>query len=156
MDPSKKELYTAKRASNVNVDDPRIAETWNLVRSDSSPENWMVLGFSAPTSVCVNSFGSGGVEELIAHLNDDEILFCALRCSISGATKFFHLFFVGENVSGMKRGKSTMYESGIFQAIGGAHGKISCTNGKGEVTKEFIQGQIMKIANLPNTASIDC
>ena len=38
MDPTKKELYTAKRSSGVDLTDPAISEEWEKVKSDNSGE----------------------------------------------------------------------------------------------------------------------
>jgi hypothetical protein len=110
MDPTKKELYTAKRASGVNCDDPNIADAWQRLRSDDDPMNWMLMYLATNTSIAVKSSGSGGIEEFISNMNDDEILFGAFRAQVSGGMKFFHVFFTGSNVSGIKKGKASMFE----------------------------------------------
>ena len=38
MDPTKKELYGAKRSSGVDISDPEIAAAWDKVKDDCSPE----------------------------------------------------------------------------------------------------------------------
>jgi hypothetical protein len=99
---------------------------------------------SAPTTVSVKSTGSGGIHELIANVSDDEILFAAVRVDVAGSIKFFHVYFVGANVSGMKKGKASMYESGIFQALEGAHGKLAF-NGVEDFTAANAIEQIFKL-----------
>jgi len=146
MDYNKKELYTAKRSSNINVDDVNISITWEQLRSDSSI-NWMLLHLVQTTVVAVKSFGSGGMTEFIHHLTNDDILFGALRCKVGGSIKFIHIYFVGSDVGAMKKGKASMYESGIFQALDGAHGKIQFVNGLEEVTEEKISSEIQNILN---------
>mgnify|MGYP003385774428 FL=1 len=38
MDPTKKELYGAKRSSGVDTSDPEIAEAWEKVKDDNTRE----------------------------------------------------------------------------------------------------------------------
>jgi hypothetical protein len=138
-------INVAKRASGINCDDPAIQESWNSLRSDDDPHNWLWLHLVAATAVGVKSTGSGGAQELIATASDDEILFGALRVNISeGASKFFHVYFVGANVNGMKKGKASMYESGIFQSLEGGHGKLTF-NGLEDLTIENITEAIFKL-----------
>lgn len=147
MDYNKKELYTAKRSSNINVDDESISITWDQLRSDSSSVNWLLLHLVQPIVVAVKSFGSGGITEFIHHLTNDDILFGALRCKVGGSIKFIHIYFVGSDVGALKKGKASMYESGIFQALDGAHGKIQFVNGLEEITGAKISSEIQNILN---------
>jgi hypothetical protein len=38
MDPTKKELYSAKRSSGVDTSDPEIAAAWERVKDDATAE----------------------------------------------------------------------------------------------------------------------
>lgn len=108
MDPTKRELYTAKRASGVDMSDPEIVSLWLELRNLNPSCNWFLLHLSGPTKVGVKSQGSGGIEELVAALSDDDVVFGAFRAQIGDHKKSFHLYFVGDNVGGMKRGKASM------------------------------------------------
>jgi hypothetical protein len=89
MDPTKKELYTAKRSSGINCSDPQIQETWNLVRDDNNVVAWMLLGYADPSTIQVISNGEGSIEECIGSLSDDAIYFGAFRAIVAGSVKFF-------------------------------------------------------------------
>ena len=105
MDPAKKELYTAKRSSGVDVSSPSIAATWAAVRSDDSDTNWMLLGYTAPNCIDVVGNGSGGFDELAELLSDDKALFGGIRAVDSGGKiKFYFVYFVGNNLGGMAKG----------------------------------------------------
>ncbi len=145
MDPEKKELYTAKRASGVDVSDPLIAETWERVRSDESPENWMLLYLPSPLLASVKATGSS-VEEFLANLTDEEVLFGAIRVLVDDAVKFYHVYFVGANVNGMKRGKASIIEGGVFLAMEGTHGKLQFGYGLSEISVERIAEEIKKVS----------
>ena len=176
MDPTKKELYTAKRSSGVDLSDPAISSSWELVRSDEDPANWVVLFLSSASTVAVKETGTG-IEEMISRVSDDDMLFGAFRVRIVGLTKFFHFLFIGANVSAIKKSKATMYESGIFQVriqscflialicslifspclkgLEGAHGKIKLS-GLEELTIENIHAQIALVSRVEASAIEFC
>ena len=148
MDPTKKELYTAKRPSGVNLEDPSIQSTWSELRADTSETKWLWLHLSQPTVVSVKCSGAGDIHEMISAASDDEILFGAIRLMAGAQVKFFHVFFVCVNVNGMKKGKASLFESGIFQALDGAHGKFHF-NGLEEFNVENLGSQFTKLTKLP-------
>lgn len=124
MDYQKKELYTQTKSSGVIVDDISI-QAWNDVRNDDTDSNWILLGFVDNTTiVTLKAKGTGNLEELIRNLNQNEIMFGGIRCSVTAKVKFYHIFFVGQNVSAMKKGKSSMYKSGVLQKLEGGHGEV--------------------------------
>ena len=145
MNFEKKELYTAKRASGINVDDPVIQLTWEKLRSNNESTNWMLLYLSAPTVVSVKSFGSGGVEELISQLTENDIFFGSIRVTVNSQTRFYHIYYVGGDVNGMKAGKASMFESGIFQSLEGSHGKIQF-KGLDEITPASVKSQLQIVS----------
>ena len=113
MDPTKKELYTAKRSSGVDTSDPKILEMWERLKDDHDPIQWLLIGYTSPSSVALIQSGER-FDEMLSHMNDDECFFGALRGKVSGADKFFSLSFVGENVNGMKKGKASMHKSAVL------------------------------------------
>lgn len=129
MDYNKKELYTAKRSSNVQVDDPAIASTWEQVRSDAVATNWMLLYLSQPTVVAVKASGSGGIEELIQNLSDDDIFFGAIRCKIGGGIKFIHIYFVGSNVGEWRRARHLCLNRASFKHSRELMGRFNSSTG---------------------------
>jgi len=96
MDPTKKELYVQKRASGVDVSDPNIASTWELVRSDVDSKNWMLLSVVNNIAV-LQSHGSTFVE-LLSSLVDTDILLGVFKAQVKGMSKFFHVYFVGMTI----------------------------------------------------------
>jgi hypothetical protein len=46
MDPTKKELYGAKRSSGVDMSDPEIAAAWERVKDDSTREVLLMKFFT--------------------------------------------------------------------------------------------------------------
>lgn len=146
MNPEKKDLYTAKRPSGVDTSSPAVKDAIDQLRSDESSVNWILLRVNTANAVEVFAAGVDGAQGLQAALNDSDIFFGALRCSVAGKVKFFHIFFVGSEVSGMKKGKASMYKSAIFQLID-AHGEVSCANGLAEFEVEHILAGISKLTH---------
>mmetsp|Transcript_16604 Transcript_16604/g.27710 ORF Transcript_16604/g.27710 Transcript_16604/m.27710 type:complete len:154 (-) Transcript_16604:4465-4926(-) len=124
MDPTKKELYGAKRSSGVDVSDPEIAATWEKVREDGDALNWLLLSYADSKTMRVCGTGEGGLDEMLSLLNDDEAFFGCVRAQIEGAVKFYSVAFVGENLNGMKRGKASMHKSGVLNSFE-CHGSVS-------------------------------
>lgn len=148
MDPTKKELYTAKRPSGLDTSDPAIQGLIEQLRSDEDPLNW-VLFKSNGTTLAAHGAGNGGLAELSAALTDDEVLYGALRCKVDGKVRFYHLYFVGQNVGALKKGKASMYKSAVFSLIE-AHGEITCTTGMEEYSEDFVLNYISKLAGSSN------
>jgi hypothetical protein len=150
MDPTKpKDFYTAKRESRVDTSDPSISEAWEKIRSNEDPLNWALLSLLSqqPTCVTLKVAGSGGISEMIQNLSEEEFSFGVIRVLIGGQPKFFQIYYVGENVSGIKRGKASLLESGIFQGtFEGTHGKIQF-NGLTEFTPENLRSKLQKLTS---------
>ena len=144
MNPSKKDLYTAKRPSGLDTTDVAIQIAIESLRSDSDPVNWLQLKVNGTTLV-PHASGTGGLSEFISSLNEDDVYYGALRCSVDGKTRFYHVYFVGQAVGAMKKGKASMYKSAVFSLID-AHGEVSCANGLDEFTEDYVRVNISKMA----------
>lgn len=145
MDPTKKELYTAKRPSGLNVSNPDVAASVGKLRSDQENTNWLLFTVATGGDLAVHGCGEGGFAELHSKLTDDDIFFGAIKCKVQQKVKFYHVFFVGGNVGGMKKGKASMYKSAIFALID-AHGEISCSDGLAEFTVDSAVAAVCKLA----------
>ena len=148
MDHQKKELYTAKRESGASIDDETLRAYKDL--REGSTNNWLL-------SIYNNNSGqihSSGIElqNLIDSLVDEDVYFGVVKVLVNTQVKYFHLFFMGANVGGMKRGKASLHKSGILQKLEGCHGEIYF-EGKDSITVAKITEQIAKISNI-NAASV--
>ncbi len=150
MDPTKKELYTAKRPSGLDTSSHEVHQVINQLRSDDDPTNWLILKVQG-TTVIVHGSGSGGIGEFSAALNDDDVYYGTLRCTADGMVKFYHVLFVGQNLSGLKKGRASLYKSAIFQLID-AHGEIVCSTGTEDYSDAFVVSSIAKQARATNIA----
>lgn len=151
MDPTKKELYTAKRSSGLDTSCPQCSQLITNLRSDTDPTNWILLKV-AGTTLSAHGSGSNGLPELIRSINDDDVFYGAVKSSVKGQIKFYHIYFVGNNVNGMKKGKASLYKSTVFGLIE-AHGEISCATGISDFTIEFVMNELAKLTKA-NVADI--
>lgn len=76
------------------------------VSADAGLHNWLLL---EPAKLGLHSVGSGGLEDLKGHLDEDKVLFGVVRLSFgrharSGITKHFLVHWVGPAVSVVRRG----------------------------------------------------
>lgn len=148
MDPTKKELYTAKRPSGLDVSSAEVKTLIDKLRSDVDNTNWLVLKISGSAELVIHSSGETGFDGLYSSLNDDDIFYGAIKCSVNGKIKFYHIYFVGENVGGMKKGKACLYKPSVFGLID-AHGEITASTGLSEFSRDTFLSGVAKLSNVP-------
>jgi hypothetical protein len=144
MDPTKKELYTAKKSSGLNVNaDPALDDAIKKLKSDEEPTNWLLMKVSG-TNLMLHATGSDGATELISSLNEEDVYYGAIKALVDGKVKFFHIYVVGQNVGGMKKGKASLYKPAALGLVD-AHGEFSFVNGAADVTHDAILNEIAKL-----------
>jgi hypothetical protein len=122
MDPTKKELYTDKRASGLSVDsDPALND--NLGRFRSGEINWIATKIVNNKQLVFHASGSDGYMGYIAAITDDDVYFGAIKAVVNGNAKVFHFGYIGPNTGALKKGKSTMQKNAAFGVIE-AHGEL--------------------------------
>eukprot|EP00933_Yihiella_yeosuensis_P081601 TRINITY_DN95253_c0_g1_i1.p1 TRINITY_DN95253_c0_g1~~TRINITY_DN95253_c0_g1_i1.p1 ORF type:complete len:142 (-),score=35.20 TRINITY_DN95253_c0_g1_i1:503-928(-) len=117
-----------KASSGLDVADAGIAEAWEKVRSDADPLTWLLLSYEGKTKLKVFSSGSGGSQELLESIVEDQVFFGGLRTK---AGKFLCIMFMGEDVGGMAKGRAAAHKNAAFNALEGTIGEV-CGNGKDE------------------------
>jgi len=150
MDHTKKDLYTAKRPSGLDTTNEELQPAIEQLRSDSDPTNWLILKVKG-TSVVVHGLGAGGLSEFSSALDDEDVYYGVLRCSVDGHVRFFHVFFVGQHLSGVKKGKASLYKSAVF-ALVDAQGEIACTSGTEDYSDSNIISSIARLTRSTNIA----
>jgi hypothetical protein len=151
MNPDKKELYTAKRSSNLNTADvaTELAPLVERLKAEDGDVNWLLLTVSATTNALeINSSGGGGLDELQTNLSDDLILYGVFKGRIAGQAKYFHLYFVGASVGAMKKGKGSLNKNAIFQLVE-AHGQVECAMGAEMFSREFVVSELSSRTKCP-------
>ena len=93
MNPEKKDLYTAKKETVIDFQTNSIKESWDKLRDDADPTNWMLTTIDGTTKV-VHLAGSGdtclsGLQRVVV---DDDIFFGGIRVNINPhRIKFYHV-----------------------------------------------------------------
>jgi len=89
------------------------------VRNDTTEDDWVLAGHveSNPEVVTLVGTGTGGAEAMLAHFQDNSVLYGLIRVvekiDLSQTIKFVYVYYIGDNVPAMQRGK-----------IGTAHGQV--------------------------------
>jgi len=101
-------------------------EHYAAVFSDTDETTWCVLGYQGNNIVPISK-GTGGLQELIANFDDNEIMYGFLRmtktddCGDSVRTKFIFLTWVGPSSSPLKKGKVNGHKPDVSNLFKGFH-----------------------------------
>ncbi len=156
MDPTKKELYTAKRSSGVNVNyDPKVQEAIQQLTQNTSI-NWFLVKVVNSSDLALHHMGSEGINELLSSITNDDIYYGFFKCihRDTSQVRYFSLYFMGENVNGMKKGKSSLYKTGILNLLD-TNGEIPFNNlSITDFNVEYILNEVSKLSKLPRESLI--
>mmetsp|Transcript_41312 Transcript_41312/g.95130 ORF Transcript_41312/g.95130 Transcript_41312/m.95130 type:complete len:147 (-) Transcript_41312:101-541(-) len=122
-----------KASSGLDVSDAAIAEAWQKVRDDSAPEKWMLLSYDGKSKLKLHGTGTGGADELLDKMTDDEVYFGGLRTS---GAKFLCLQCVGEGVGAMAKGRAAAHKNAAFNSLEGTVEEV-CGTGKEEFAEKL-------------------
>jgi hypothetical protein len=153
MDPQKKELYTAKRSSGVNTSyDPKVQETIQLLLRNTTMDNatnWMLVKVINSNDLTLHASGTNGIRELLDNITDDDVYYGFVKVihKTTEQLKYFSLYFIGENASGMKKGKSSLCKPAIL-GIMETNGEIPFNNNmtKADFNYDYIANEVAKLA----------
>ncbi|KAK1776410.1 hypothetical protein QBC45DRAFT_216413 [Copromyces sp. CBS 386.78] len=122
----------------MSLSTPEILTAYDAVRSDKSPTNWLLLGNATPSSssqqLTLKATGSGGIPELITHLQPDEVAYAYVRVQYANdaesvRVKFALIIWIGEQTRVMRKARVSI-ESGEVKKVLAHH---SVTVDAGEV-----------------------
>ncbi|KAF2496445.1 actin depolymerizing protein [Lophium mytilinum] len=107
----------------MNIDTPEILAAYASIRSETSPENWLLLSYASPNSdtLTLTATGTGGIEDLKTHLLDDQAQYAYIRVeyandSESTRVKFALVIWIGENTRVMRKAK-VGFQSGEVKKV---------------------------------------
>lgn len=149
MDPTKKELYTAKRSSGLNIINPVVNDIIQKLRSDSDSTNWILMKV-IDNNISIHAYGENGLQGFSDNLNDEDVYYGVIRCLVDSKVKFYHICVVGNDVNAMKKGKSSLYKQAIF-SLAEAHGELTFAGGLAEYSSDLL---IQSISNLAKSSNI--
>jgi len=125
------------------------------VRSNDNPHNWLLYTYSDSAKNILDFVGSGtgGVEELKTHLNDNKACYGLVRVTDkidnSVTVKFVFIVWCGEKVPFVKKAQITTHKGSVSKIFGQYHNDIHASN-----LDEINEGIIMnKVSDASGTAN---
>ena len=103
--------------------DPAIREAYEQIRNDADETNWLLITYAegSDKTWALLAKGSGGLDELKEHLNDEFRGFGYLRCitgdDLSKRAKFVFITYCGEKVRLIHRTKLTVHKADVLRVI---------------------------------------
>ncbi|EAA35948.1 actin depolymerizing protein [Neurospora crassa] len=107
----------------MSLSSPEILTAYDAVRSDRSPENWLLLSNASPTTqtLSLKATGSGGIPELLSHLSPTEVQYAYVRIQYANdaesvRVKFALIIWIGEQTKVMRKARVSI-ESGEVKRV---------------------------------------
>lgn len=144
-----KQQATSTRADGVISfqDEDAVIDAIKSVRNDSTPIDWCLVTYTAPKSSVLkfHASGSGGLEELRAHLKDDVIMYGLIRTTEqiddTVAVKFCFIDWRGENINRMQRANLGVHSGSVTSLFRPYHADIQCADNS-EINMDIIMKKI--------------
>jgi len=143
-------------STDLSFGDEEKAKTeFAAVRSNDNPQNWLLFTYSdsAKNTLDFVGSGTGGVEELKTHLNDNKACYGFVRVTDkidnSVTVKFVFIVWCGEKVPFVKKAQITTHKGSVTKIFGQYHNDIHASN-----LDEINEGIIMnKVSDASGTAN---
>jgi len=129
-------------ATVVQFDEEPLRNAIRSVRDNKHDNDWMLMGYEGNSNkVVLVGTGDQGLEQLISHLTEDQILYGFYRTTDTVdntvAVKFVLILWVGEKVPIIRKARITTHKGEITAFIGQYHVDCSCSN-LNEINDEII------------------
>eukprot|EP01001_Neometanema_parovale_P009373 NODE_5617_length_926_cov_27.506849_g5394_i0.p1 GENE.NODE_5617_length_926_cov_27.506849_g5394_i0~~NODE_5617_length_926_cov_27.506849_g5394_i0.p1 ORF type:complete len:244 (+),score=64.97 NODE_5617_length_926_cov_27.506849_g5394_i0:62-793(+) len=142
----------------VPINSPCLLEEWAKVRSDTDPQNWVIIGppvgNASPKSggklmVEVIARGEDGMKGLLEVLDDSRVMFGGFRVRAvderggvtSDRSKFVHIQWTGSSMSAMAKAKITMQRPEFEKIFSGAHLTMQVSD-VADITEEVVSAKL--------------
>lgn len=116
--------------SDCDISSPEIRSIYEKVRDDSSPINWLALGYgSAKKALQVYGSGSGGLKEFAASLKEGEVTYGYVRMIYgdSQRSKFVFIAYVPDGCSILTKAKANTHKPVVTQYLKFLHIDVYAT-----------------------------
>jgi len=129
------------------ADEAQAKESINDVRSNESATNWVLFTYSekSKNKIELVGKGTGGIEELKAHLNDSKMFYGLVRVQDvidqSVTIKFVFIVWCGEHVPFLQKAKMTTHKGSISLLVGQYHNDINASH-LDELNDNVIMGKV--------------
>jgi len=148
----RQENKTARLVAPAGIEvevDPALQEAIGSIRNDKEALKWVAAGFeegNLKKPLILVGQGEGDIEELKECLQDDQVHYALYRTSdvIDDITtiKFVYIYWVGENVKPLTKGKVSAYAGPIEKIFSPVHTTLSFSN-RYDLTEEIIRDKVM-------------
>ncbi|KAK3396673.1 hypothetical protein B0T20DRAFT_276781 [Sordaria brevicollis] len=129
----------------MSLSTPEILSAYDLVRSDKSPTNWLLLSnppSSTSQQLVLRATGEGGIPELLTHLSPSEVSYAYVRIQYANdaesvRVKFALIIWIGEQTKVMRKARVSI-ESGEVKKVLAHHSVCLQVSETKEVNEEEI------------------
>ncbi|ORX39713.1 hypothetical protein BD324DRAFT_678818 [Kockovaella imperatae] len=134
----------------ATVTDPKIAEAYENVRSNSDETTWMILDYESDKSdtLTLTSTGTGNLEEFASKLEPGHASFGYIRVTYknddhSSREKFCLVIWIGEQVKVMRRAKVSVHTADVKRVLKAYSIEVSAST-KGDLQEKDIVSRLRK------------
>lgn len=137
------------------VDEEAFHSALKSLRDNTSQTEWLLVGHAENSNEAVHlvGSGSGGYEELSANFDESSVMYGLIRViqkiDLSTTTKFVYIYFIGEKVPALQRGKIASTASAVKSSLSPYHVDFEITN-VSELSTELINQKVAETAGVVN------
>lgn len=128
---------------------PQLNDAIADVRRNDHPANWVLAGFEngdVKRPLVVTATGTGGIDELKDELDDCQVMYALYRTTDTyddiQTVKFVYIYWIGEDVKPMTKGKVSAYAGPIEKIFSPAHVSMIFSQ-KHELREDIIRDKVM-------------
>jgi hypothetical protein len=139
--------------SAVDVSNPELKESWAELTDQKGDLNWLVWGFEngSKTKLTVIGKGSGGLNELIPHLDPSKVLFAGLKVIgvdaqpnlTSSRNKFVFITWSGSKVNAITKAKVSIQQQVVYALCNGVTANVQASDAD-DLTPKHIGGILIR------------
>jgi len=156
---TKREVGGAGSGNLEFQNEEEIQAAIKSIRIDGSSNNWVLVSYQGNTNtVALSGQGSGGVDELVSHLQDDGISYGLVKVTdiIDEHTtiKFVLIIWVGDSIPAVRKAKITTHKGAIDAFFGQHHNDIYVSH-KNEISTDLILSKVRDASGSGNRVLAD-
>jgi len=149
--PTTKQPGVPQAASIVQwIDEDAIRGALKQVRADHDETDWALIGYEGTgnsNKLKLIGKGADGLDELISHLAEDQVLYALYRTTDTidntVAVKFVFVVWVGEKVATTRKARITTHKGEITAFIGQYHVDFNCSN-LNEINDDIVRDLVQR------------
>lgn len=130
--------------SDCDISSPAIKDAYDQVRDDTSPLNWISLGYGGSKKALeLYGSGEGALKEFTASLKDDEVTYGYVRVIYgdSQRSKFVFITYVPDGLSILTKSKANTHKPAVTQYLKYLHTDVYATT-LAELDESEIQAKL--------------